>query len=95
MIGVRDRDLTGIERLAQRIERLGLELGELIEEQHAMMRERNLSGLRAGRRRLKPACWRNDVGAERPTVGECAALQLAGDRRDHRDFEQFRRGERR
>ena len=30
---------------------------------------------------------------ERPAVGERTALNLASDRRDHRDFEQFRRGE--
>jgi hypothetical protein len=34
-------------------------------------------------------------GAERPAVGERAALDLAGDRGDHRDFEQFLRHERR
>jgi hypothetical protein len=28
-------------------------------------------------------------GAERPAVGERAALDLAGDRGDHRDFEQL------
>ena len=47
MIGARDRDLAGLERLAQRIEHLRLEFGKLVEEQHAVMGERDFAGLGA------------------------------------------------
>ncbi len=39
VIGARDRNLAGFEGLAQRVERLRLELQQLVEEQHALMRE--------------------------------------------------------
>ena len=46
MVGAGDRDLAGLERLAQRIQHLRLEFGQLVEKQHAIMRERYLSGPR-------------------------------------------------
>ncbi len=96
MIGARDRDLAGLERLAQRIEHLRLELGKLVEKQHAMMRERDLARPRA----QAAADQRRHAGrmmraAERPPVGERAAFELARDRGDHRDFEQLGRRQRR
>ena len=47
MVGARDRNLADLERLAQRIERLRLELGQFVEEQHAVMRERDFARPRA------------------------------------------------
>ena len=63
MIGARDRDFAGLQRLAQRIERLRRELGQFVEEQHAVMGERDFAGPRAqaaaDQRRHR---WRNDAG---------------------------------
>ena len=47
MIGARDRDFAGLQRLAQRIERLRGEFGEFVEEEHAVMRERDFARPRA------------------------------------------------
>jgi hypothetical protein len=96
VVGARDRDLAGLERLAQRVEHLRLELGQFVEEEHAVMGERHLPRPRAqpaaDQRRHAGGMVR---GAERPAVGERAAIDLAGDRGDHRDFEQFLGRERR
>ena len=68
------------------------EFRHLVEEQHAVMRERNLARPRAqaaaDQRRHRGGMMRR---AERPPVGERAAFDLAGDRSDHRHFEQFGR----
>ena len=96
MVGARDRDLAGLERLAQRIEHLRLEFRQLVEEEHAVMRERDFARPRAqaaaDQRRHAGGMMRR---AERPAVGERAVLDLARDRGDHRDFEQFGRRQRR
>ena len=46
MIGARDHDLAGLERLAQRIEHVRVELRQLVEKQHAEMGQRDLAGPR-------------------------------------------------
>ena len=96
VVGARDRDLAGLERLAQRVERRRLELRQFVEEQHAVMRERNLAGpgaqSAADQRGHRRGMMRR---AERPPVGERAVLDLARDRRDHRHFEQLRGRQRR
>ncbi len=46
MIGARDGDLAGLDRLAQAIQDLGLEFRQFIEKKDAMMGERNLAGPR-------------------------------------------------
>ena len=43
VIGARDGDFAGLERLAQRIENLRLEFRKLVEKQHAVMRELELA----------------------------------------------------
>jgi hypothetical protein len=43
VVGARDRHLAGLQRLAQRVEHLRRELGQLVEEQHTVMRERDLA----------------------------------------------------
>src|SRR5207244_4241450 len=50
----RDRDRTFLERLAERVERLRLIFGELVEEQGARVRERHLA--RARRRASSDEC---------------------------------------
>ena len=45
VIGARHRDLAGLQRLAQAVERLGVEFGQFVEKQHALMGERDFSGL--------------------------------------------------
>ena len=69
VVGAGDHDLAGLERLAQRIERLRLELGQLVEEQHAVMGERDLArpGVEAAadQRRHRGRVVRR---AERPAV---------------------------
>ena len=96
MIGAGDRDFAGLERLAQRFERLRLEFRQLVEKQHALMGERDFARPRAH----AAADQRRHAGgmvrrAERPPVGQRAAFDLAGDRGDHGDFEHFGRRERR
>ena len=90
VVGARDRDLAGFERLAQRVEHLRLEFRQLVEKQHAVMRERNFARLgaqaAADQRRHRGRMMRR---AERPPVGQRAVLDLARDRGDHRHFEQL------
>jgi hypothetical protein len=96
MVGAHDRDLAGFQRLAQRIEHLRLKFRQLVEEKHAVVRERDFArprmqaaadqGRHAGGMMRRP---------ERPPVGQRAALNHAGDRLHHRDFEQLRRCKRR
>ena len=96
MIGARDRDFAGLERLAQRIQNLRREFRQLIEKQHAVMRERDFARPRA----QAAADERGHAGgmmrrAERAAAGQRAVGDLARDRRDHRNFEEFLRQERR
>ncbi len=96
VIDARDRDLAGFQRLAQRVENLGGEFRHLVEEQDAVMRQRNFARPRpqaaADQRRHRRRVMRRP---ERPLVGQRAAFDHAGDRGDHRDFEQFGRRQRR
>ena len=87
-VGAGDADLAGLDRLAQRIEHLALEFGQLVEEEDAEMGEADLA-----RADLEPAA---DQGghrgavmgrAERPAAAHPPALELAGDRGDHRHFQ--------
>ena len=68
MIGARDRDLAGLERLAQRIQNLrrGIPAARR-ERERRDARARFRPAARASRRRPAPACWRND--AARGTAG--------------------------
>jgi hypothetical protein len=47
VIGARDGDFAGFQRLAQRVENLGGKLRHLVEEQHAVMRQRYFARPRA------------------------------------------------
>ena len=78
------------------IEHLRLKFRQFIEKQHAVMGERNLAGPRmdaaADKGRHRGRMMRR---AKRPPVGQRAAGEIAGDRMDERDFEQFARRQRR
>jgi len=73
-----------------------VEFWKLVEEQDAVMGKRDFAGPR-----MQPAAdeGRHAGGVirrpERPAIGQRAALDLAGNRGDHRDFEQLRRRQRR
>jgi hypothetical protein len=96
VVGAGDRDFAALQRLAQRVESLRLEFRQLVEEEHAVMRERDLAGpgaqAAADQRRHAGGMVR---AAERPPVRERAAFDLARDRGDHRHLQQFRRRQRR
>jgi len=96
VIGARDRHLAAFERLAQRIERLRLEFREFVKEQHAVMGERHFAGARtqatADQGRHAGGVMRR---AKRSPIGQCATFDLAGDRRDHPNFQELGGSERR
>ena len=70
-VGAGDADVPGLERLAERIEHRALELGKLVEEQHAEVREADLAGPdpepAADQRRHRGAMVRR---AERPAPAD-------------------------
>jgi hypothetical protein len=47
MVGARHRDLAVLERLAQRIQHPRIEFRQLIQKQHALMRQRDFAGFGA------------------------------------------------
>lgn len=71
--------LAALERLAQRIENLRVELGQLVEKEHAEMGERDFAGPRpraaADERRHARRMVR---GAERPRPADAAPGEIAG-----------------
>ena len=92
-----DRDDAVLERLPERLEDGARELGQLVEQQHAAVRERDLAGprrraasddRRRGRSVMRRAKRRD--GDERPTV-----RKQAGDRVDPRHLERLLPRERR
>ena len=96
MIGPRDRDFPGLERLTQAVEDLGLKLRQFVEEQDAVVGERDLAGLGMDAAADQSRHGGRVVGAaERAPVGQRPAGERPGDRMDHRHFEQFARGQRR
>ncbi len=96
VIGPAHRDLAVLQRLAQRIQHARIELRQFVEEQHALMRQRNLAGFcahaAAGQRGHAGGMMRR---AERPPRGQRAVADFAGDGGDHRDFQKFGRRQRR
>ena len=85
MIGARDRDLAGLQRLPQRVERLRREFRQFVEKQHAVMGKRDFSRPRmdaaADQSRHAGGMMRRP---ERPPV--VSAPHHAGDRGHHGDF---------
>src|SRR4029077_13235636 len=75
----------GLERLSQSIESMCLEFRKLVEEQHAMVRKRDLPGTRT---QAAPDQGRHAGGmmwcAKRTAIGQGTAFDLTGHRGDHR-----------
>jgi len=89
-------DLAVLQGLAQRIQHPGIELRQFVEKQHALMRERDFARLGA----RAAAGQRSHAGgmmgaAERPPRRQRAVADFAGNRGNHRNFEQFGRRQRR
>ena len=95
MVGAGDRHFAALQRLAQRIEYPRIELRELIEEEDAVVRQRDLARLgaqsAADQRRHTGRMMRSP---ERPLAGERAVGDFAGDRGNHRYFQEFGRRQR-
>ena len=91
VVGARDRDPAGLERLAQRFEDRAAELRQFVEEEHALVRERDLArpGMHAaadhGRDR-----GRVMRAAKRPALGQAAVVQQARDARNHAHVQDLR-----
>ena len=91
-----DADVSGFERLPQRIEHRPLELGQLVEEQHAEVGEANLARTDAQAAADESGHRRAVVGRTKgPAPLDPAAVELSRDGCDHRNLERFRRLERR
>ena len=84
MVGPRDHRLSAFERLAQRIEHLRVELGQLVEEEHAEMGEGDFARARAraaaDQRRHARRMMRR---AERARPADAPAREIAGETPDH------------
>jgi hypothetical protein len=95
VVGARDHRLSGLERLAERIENLRVELRQLVEEEHAEMSERRFAGARpraaADERRRARRMMRR---AEGPRSSDAPAGEIACEAPDHAHFEHLRRLER-
>ena len=96
VIGPRDHGLAGLERLAQRIEHLRVELRQLVEKQHAEMGKCRFARARAraaaDQRRHARRVMRRAEGA-RPA--DAPAGKIAGEAPDHAHFQHLGRRERR
>ena len=79
-----------LERLAQRVQCGPVELGQLIEEEHAMVGESGLAGNQvraaADERRVRAGVMRR---TKRPRTTQAAVTQQAGDALDDRDLERL------
>ncbi len=95
-VGAGDQGAAGLDGLPKRLQRRALEFRELIEKEHAVVREADLSGLGA-----KPAAdQRGQRGgvmrvAEWAPARQLAVVQEPGDRMNHADFQRLGRGQRR
>ena len=93
-VGPRHHNLATLQRPAQTIQSLGGEFGELIQEQHAVMRQRHLAGLGA----QAAAGQGGHAGrvvrrAKRALAGQGAPGDQPGHRVDHGGLQQLLRGQ--
>ena len=92
MIGPRHHNLSGLQRLAQRIKGQLGEFREFIEKQNPAMRQRNLAWPRprtaADKRRHRGGMVRV---TERAALHQPAGRQLAGDGMQHRHIQRLTR----
>ena len=95
-VGAGHDHLAGLQRLTQAVERLRRELGQFIQEEHAVVRQRGFAGAgleaAAGERGHAGGVVRR---AERPGAGQGALGDQSGDGVDHRSLEQLAGRERR
>ena len=90
----RDGQASLLERLAQRLERVAPELGQLVEEEHAAVRERKLAGADGMATAEERGVGDGGVrGAERARGDERAVTQQAGDAVDRGDLDRLGEGE--
>ena len=96
MVGAGDGDAAKLERLAQRFEHAAVELRQLVQEQHALVRERHLARARV-RAAADHGGDRSGVvrAAKRPPLGQPAVVQQPGDAGDHAHFQDLGRIQRR
>ena len=93
-VGAGHHHLAGFQRAAQAIQGLGAEFRQFIQEQHAIVRQADLTGLgleaAAGQRRHAGRMVRI---AERAGAGQLALGDQPGHRMDHRGLKQLFRGQ--
>ena len=94
VVGARDQDLAGFERLAQRIKYRSCEFGEFVEKQDAAMSQGNLAGARP-RAATDKRGHRGGVVrvTKRARLDQPAGGKLAGNRMKHCDIEGLARGQ--
>ncbi len=93
-VGPGDADLAGLQRLADRIQRLRAELRQFVQEQHAVVRQRDLTRLHPHPTAGQGRHGRRVVGrAKRPVTGQGAAGDQAGDGMHHRGFQELLRSQ--
>jgi hypothetical protein len=92
----RDGDVAYLERLTQRFQDAAMELRQLVQEQHALVRERHLARARV-RTATDHGGNRSGVvrATKRPLLGQPAIVQQPGDAGDHAHFQDLGRIERR
>src|SRR5665213_1363497 len=91
-----DRDATVLQWLAQRLERRARELRELVQKQHAIVGEHNLSDPSAPRAANQPCgCARVVTCPTRPLREQLAARELSGGAVNAHHFDRLRALERR
>src|SRR5689334_3975850 len=91
-VGAGDTDIARLKRLPERIEDWSLELGQLVEEEHAEVREADLA--RTNAKATSDQCRHGRAVVRRPERAAApnpATVELASNGGDHRHFERFAR----
>jgi len=91
MVGARDDGFARFEWLTQSVKHVRLEFGKLIEKENAVVREGDFPWT-GSRTAPDERCHAGRMmrRAERPVDGQFARHEFAGERMDHRDFQNFR-----
>ena len=83
-----NHDVAGLQRLPEHLQRLSVELWQLIEEQHAEMRERDFAGLRLGAAHQRRTRGRV-MGLSKWTLRPVGQRHATGSRLDRRHLQCF------